>query len=82
MKFGFYSCMSGMPWGGSEVLWQRAARLLQMEEELEKTVMGQREAVSVIARALRRSRADALGNVSSAPMIIAFLSLLFRFTRW
>ena len=32
MKFGFYSCMSGMPWGGSEVLWQRAARLLQNEK--------------------------------------------------
>ncbi len=31
MKFGFYSCMSGMPWGGSEVLWQRAARKLQIE---------------------------------------------------
>ncbi len=31
MKFGFYSCMSGMPWGGSEVLWQRAARRLQDE---------------------------------------------------
>ena len=31
MKFGFYSCMSGMPWGGSEVLWQRAARLLQLD---------------------------------------------------
>ncbi len=31
MKFGFYSCMSGMPWGGSEVLWQRAARRLQIE---------------------------------------------------
>ena len=31
MKIGFYSCMSGMPWGGSEVLWQRAARLLQDE---------------------------------------------------
>ncbi len=31
MKLGFYSCMSGMPWGGSEVLWQRAARLLQDE---------------------------------------------------
>ena len=31
MKFGFYSCMSGMPWGGSEVLWQRAARKLQVE---------------------------------------------------
>jgi glycosyltransferase involved in cell wall biosynthesis len=30
VKFGFYSCMSGMPWGGSEVLWQRAARLLQL----------------------------------------------------
>ncbi len=31
MKFGFYSCMSGMPWGGSEVLWQRAARRLQLD---------------------------------------------------
>ncbi len=31
MKIGFYSCMSGMPWGGSEVLWWRAARLLQDE---------------------------------------------------
>ena len=31
MKYGFYSCMSGMPWGGSEVLWQRAARLLQRD---------------------------------------------------
>lgn len=29
MKFGFYSCMSGMPWGGSEELWWRSARLLQ-----------------------------------------------------
>lgn len=29
MNFGFYSCMSGMPWGGSEELWFRAARLLQ-----------------------------------------------------
>ena len=31
MKFGFYSCMNGMPWGGSEVLWQAAARRLQQE---------------------------------------------------
>ncbi len=31
MKFGFYSCMTGLPWGGSEVLWHRAARLLQDE---------------------------------------------------
>lgn len=31
MKIGFYSCMSGMPWGGSEALWWRAARLLQRE---------------------------------------------------
>ena len=29
MKFGFYSCMSGMPWGGSEVLWYKAAKRLQ-----------------------------------------------------
>lgn len=29
MKIGFYSCMSGMPWGGSEELWWRAARRLQ-----------------------------------------------------
>ncbi len=29
VKFGFYSCMSGMAWGGSEELWYRAARKLQ-----------------------------------------------------
>lgn len=28
MKFGFYSCMSGMPWGGSEELWFRTALVL------------------------------------------------------
>lgn len=31
MKFGFYSCMSGMPWGGSEVLWHLAARRMQRD---------------------------------------------------
>ena len=31
MKIGFYSCMSGMPWGGSEVLWLRTARRLQSQ---------------------------------------------------
>ena len=30
MRIGFYSCMSGMPWGGSEELWWRTARLLQI----------------------------------------------------
>lgn len=34
------------------------ARLLDMEKELEKTVIGQSEAVAAISRALRRSRAD------------------------
>ena len=35
MKFGFYSCMSGMPWGGSEVLWYQAARrLLGMDHDV------------------------------------------------
>lgn len=29
MKFGFYSCMSGMPWGGSEVLWHKVAKRFQ-----------------------------------------------------
>ncbi len=33
-------------------------RLLRMEGELEKIVVGQREAVEIISRALRRSRAD------------------------
>lgn len=33
-------------------------RLLRMEEEIEKTVVGQDEAVSAISRTLRRSRAD------------------------
>lgn len=31
LKFGFYSCMSGVPWGGSEELWWRSARLLQTQ---------------------------------------------------
>jgi ATP-dependent Clp protease ATP-binding subunit ClpC len=34
------------------------ARLLTVETEMEKTVVGQREAVSAICKALRRSRAD------------------------
>ncbi len=34
------------------------ARLLAMEQELEKIVIGQREAVTALAKALRRSRAD------------------------
>jgi ATP-dependent Clp protease ATP-binding subunit ClpC len=34
------------------------ARLLRMEEELEKSVIGQGEAVKTISKALRRSRAD------------------------
>ncbi len=34
------------------------ARLLNMEEELEKTVIGQKEAIVTISKALRRSRAD------------------------
>lgn len=35
-----------------------AQRLLAMEEELSKTVIGQREAVTALCKALRRSRAD------------------------
>ena len=35
-----------------------SARLLRMEEELKKSVVGQDEAVGVISRALRRSRAE------------------------
>lgn len=31
MRFGFYSCMTGMPWGGSEELWWRTARKLQVD---------------------------------------------------
>ena len=31
MRVGFYSCMSGMPWGGSEELWWRTARKLQID---------------------------------------------------
>ncbi|MBN1269564.1 MAG: ATP-dependent Clp protease ATP-binding subunit [Kiritimatiellae bacterium] len=34
------------------------ARLLHMEKDLEKTVVGQGEAVGIISKALRRSRAD------------------------
>jgi glycosyltransferase involved in cell wall biosynthesis len=32
VKFGFYSCMSGVPWGGSEELWYRTARRLQEQQ--------------------------------------------------
>jgi len=35
-----------------------SARLLRMEQEMSKTVIGQDEAVSAVAKALRRSRAD------------------------
>jgi len=35
-----------------------SARLLRMEEELARTVVGQTDAVSAVARSLRRSRAD------------------------
>ena len=34
------------------------ARLLHMEEELERTVIGQKEAIITLSKALRRSRAD------------------------
>ena len=37
---------------------QDMERLLQMETELEKTVIGQSEAVAAVSKALRRSRAD------------------------
>jgi len=37
---------------------EELARLLGMEQELEKTVVGQTQAIEVICRALRRSRAD------------------------
>jgi ATP-dependent Clp protease ATP-binding subunit ClpC len=37
---------------------QDMARLLRMEEELEKRVIGQSEALAAISKALRRSRAD------------------------
>jgi len=37
---------------------QEMAKLLRMEEEIEKNVIGQNEAVSAISRALRRSRAE------------------------
>ncbi len=37
---------------------QELARLLHMEEELEKTVIGQQEGIVTISKALRRSRAD------------------------
>ena len=37
---------------------QELARLLHMEEELEREVIGQKEAITTISKALRRSRAD------------------------
>jgi len=50
------SRMTGVPLKRME--GQELARLLEMEKELEKAVVGQDEAVSSISRALRRSRAD------------------------
>ena len=50
------SRMTGIPLRRME--GKELARLLQMEQELAKTVVGQSEAVEKIAKALRRSRAD------------------------
>jgi ATP-dependent Clp protease ATP-binding subunit ClpB len=49
-----------MRWTGipvSRMLESEAAKLAKLEEELEKRVVGQKEAVKVVANALRRSRA-------------------------
>ncbi|WP_372723826.1 glycosyltransferase [Novipirellula sp.] len=37
MKIGFYSTMTGMPWGGSEVLWSRVAHRL-LDNDIQVTV--------------------------------------------
>jgi ATP-dependent Clp protease ATP-binding subunit ClpC len=50
------SKMSGVPLQRLEE--GETARLLRMEDEVRKTVIGQDQAVSVISRAVRRSRAD------------------------
>lgn len=50
------SKMTGIPLKRME--GQELARLLEMEKEISKTVIGQTEAVAKISRALRRSRAD------------------------
>jgi ATP-dependent Clp protease ATP-binding subunit ClpC len=50
------SKMSGVPLQRLEE--GETARLLRMEDEIRKTVIGQDQAVSVISRAVRRSRAD------------------------
>ncbi|MBQ6473441.1 MAG: ATP-dependent Clp protease ATP-binding subunit, partial [Victivallales bacterium] len=50
------SHMSGVPLTRMEE--GEAARLLRMEQELNSVVIGQQEAVKVISRALRRSRAE------------------------
>ena len=47
--------MTGIPL--SKIEESESARLLRMEEELHKRIVGQDEAISVITKAIRRSRA-------------------------
>ncbi len=48
--------LSGIP--VSRIESAESARLLKMEQELQKTVIGQNDAVRAVSRSLRRSRAD------------------------
>jgi len=50
------SKMSGVPL--HRIAEGEATRLLRMEEEIEKTIIGQNEAVNTVCRAIRRSRAE------------------------
>jgi ATP-dependent Clp protease ATP-binding subunit ClpC len=50
------SRMSGVPL--KQMDGKELTRLLEMEKELEQTVVGQEQALEAVARALRRSRAD------------------------
>lgn len=54
------SKMTGIPLFRMEE--EETKKLLHMEEELHKRIVGQEEAISVIARAIRRSRAGLKGN--------------------
>ena len=54
------SKMTGIPLFRMEE--EETKKLLHMEEELHKRIVGQEEAISVISRAIRRSRAGLKGN--------------------
>ena len=56
--------MTGIPL--SKIEEAESHRLLNMEAELHKRVVGQEEAIAVVTRAIRRSRAGLEGSASAS----------------